>query len=266
MVLATLYVVVCGLMVAFEESLLFHPTVMPRGVRELLLARTDVEPLELDAGDVTLRGFFVEGEGDAPRPTLLYFGGNAEQLWRRVEDVPGPNGARFNRAYLAYRGYEGSGGSPAAEELLADALRFYDHVAARPDVNGEAIVVRGTSLGTGLATHVARERPVAGVVLLAPYDRLENVAAGHYPWLPVRLLIRNDIDSVGRAPSIGAPALIAHGEADEVIPIAHGRALAARWGGPVEELYLPQATHNDLGGRRETTAAVDAFLGRVVED
>ena len=261
--LAGIYLAICVLMVAFEESLLFHPTVMPSGVRELLLERAEIEPIEVDAGEVMLHGFFVQGEGDAPRPTLLYFGGNAEQIWRRVDDVPGPNGARFNRAYLAYRGYEGSGGSPAADDLLADALRFYDHVVGRPDVDAETIVVRGTSLGTGLATHVAHERPVAGVVLLAPYDRLENVAAGHYPWLPVRVLMRNDIDSLARAPEISVPLLLAHGEADEVIPVEHGRALAAAWRGPVEELYLPTANHNDLGGRRETTSAVDTFLGRI---
>lgn len=261
--LLVLYLGGCGLMVAFEESLLFHPMGMSSGARERLLGRPEVEPLELAVDDITLRGFFVRGEGDAPRPTLLYFGGNAERIAHRIGDTPGPGGARFNRAYLAYRGYEGSGGSPAAADLLADALAFHDHVAARPDVDPEAIVVRGTSLGTGLATHVARERDVAGVVLLSPYDRLANVAAGHYPWLPVRLLMRNDIDSAQRAPAIRAPLLLIHGEADRVIPVAHGRTLAAAWAGPVEALYLPRAGHNDLGSRPETVAAVDDFLTRI---
>lgn len=260
LILAVLYSAVCGLMVAFEESLLFHPTTMPTGARDLLLARTDVEALELVHDEVTLRGFFVTGAGDGPRPTVLYFGGNAEGVWRRVENVPGPIGARFHRAYLAYRGYDDSSGRPAAAELLADALAFYDHVAARPDVDGDAIVVRGTSLGTGLATHVARHRPVAGVVLLAPYDRLADVAAGHYPWLPVRALMRNDIDSAAKASAITAPALIAHGHADQVIPIAHGQALAAAWAGPVETLYLDHATHDDLGSRPRTSRAIEAFL------
>jgi len=266
LVLAGLYVAICALMIAFEGSLLFHPTHVEATVVERLHSRAEVEPLTVSAGDVTLRGHFVAGEGDAPRPTLLYFGGNAESVWRRVRDQPGPNGRRFNRAYLAYRGYDQSEGTPSAHALLADALAFYDHIAQRPDVDANAIVARGTSLGTGLAVHVARERTVAGVVLLSPYDRLANVAAGHYPWLPVRLLMRNDIDSAARAPGISAPALIVHGEADRVIPMGHGRALAAAWSGPVEALYLVQGTHDDLGGRPETVSGVDAFLGHVAPE
>lgn len=260
-VLALLYGAVCVLMVLFEESLLFHPTTLPESEATRLAALARVEALTIDADEATLRGFFVAGAGEGPRPTLLYFGGNAERVWRRVEGGSVP--PRFNGVYVSYRGYDRSGGETSAEALLADALAVYDHVVERADVDREGIVVWGTSLGSGLATHIAAERSVAGVALFSPYDRLAEVAAGHYPWLPVRLLMRNDIDSVAKAPSISAPALVVHGTADGVIPIEHGEGLAARWGGPVELRPVEGAGHDDLESRTEARAALHDFLGRV---
>lgn len=258
--LAALYVTVCLLLVAFEGALLFHPTSLSASEAERLVTLPGVEPLTIDVDGATLRGFFVEGEGEAPRPTLLYFGGNAEPVWRRVSAPATGNMRRYNRVYLSSRGYDRSSGEPSADALLADALAIHDHVAAREDVDPDAIVPWGLSLGSGPAVHVASERHVDRVVLLAAYDRLANVAAGHYPLFPVRLLMRNDIDSASRAAGIDAPLLIVHGEDDRVIPAAHGRALAARWSGPVELRVVPGAGHNDLTSRPETQAAIDDFL------
>ncbi len=262
-VLALLYGAVCLLMACFEESLLFHPTTLPGAAAERLAALPHVEPLTIASADgTTLRGFFVAGEGPAPRPTLIYYGGNAEPVWRRVQGGSVPR--RFNGVYVSYRGYDRSGGETGAEALLADALAVHDHVAGRTDVAAHRIVVWGTSLGSGLATHVAAERSVAGAVLFSPYDRLSAVAAGHYPLLPVRLLMRNDIDSAGKAPSIRAPVLIVHGDADSVIPVEHGEALADGWGGPVELRRIEGAGHSDLESRREARAFLHQFLRRTV--
>jgi pimeloyl-ACP methyl ester carboxylesterase len=262
-VLALLYGAVCLLMALFEESLLFHPTALQEPTAERLAALPRVEPLAIEASDgVTLRGFFVAGQGAAPRPTLIYFGGNAEPVWRRARGGSVPS--RFNGVYVSYRGYDRSGGETSAEALLADALEVHDQVARRPDVAEDAIAVWGTSLGSGMATHVAAERSVAAVVLFSPYDRLAAVAAGHYPWLPVSLLMRNDIDSAARAPAIRAPALIVHGDADSVIPFDHGERLADEWGGWVELRRIEGAGHNDLESRAEARAHLQGFLQRVV--
>lgn len=258
--LGALYVAACLLLVAFEGVLLFHPTSLPESEAERLAALPGVEPLTIDVDGATLRGFFVAGEGEAPRPTVLYFGGNAEPVWRHV-GAPATGSLRaYNRVYVSSRGYDRSSGDPSADALLADALAIHDHVAARDDVDPAAIVPWGLSLGSGQAVHVASERDVDRVILLAPYDRLANVAAGHYPLFPVRLLMRNDIDSASKAAGIHVPLLVVHGADDRVIPAAHGRALAARWSGPVELRLVPGAGHNDLTGRLETRSAIDDFL------
>ena len=258
--LGGLYAGACLLLVAFEGALLFHPTSLSASEAERLAALPAVEPLSIDVEGATLRGHFVHGEGEAPRPTLLYFGGNAEPVWRRVGVPATERIRRYNRVYVSPRGYDRSSGEPSADALLADALAMYDHVAAREAVDPAAIVPWGLSLGSGPAVHVASERDVDRVVLLAPFDRLAAVAAGHYPLFPVRLLMRNDIDSASKAPGIDVPVLVVHGEEDRIIPAARGRALAERWAGPVELRLLPGVGHNDLSTHPDTQSAIDDFL------
>jgi pimeloyl-ACP methyl ester carboxylesterase len=257
------YLGVCTLMYVVQDDLLFFPTSLPEDVSARLQTRADVEPLAIEVEGATLRGFLVRGEGEGPRPVLLYFGGNAEPVWHRAEAEVSAAQRSFHRVYVGYRGYDGSTGAPSGPALLSDALAVYDAVARRDDVRSDAIVSFGLSLGTGLATHVARHRPVAGTVLLAPYDRLAEVASEHYPWLPVKTLMRNDIDSAVKAPDIDSPVLIVHGRADRVIPVAHGEALAAVWRGPTELVLLDDVGHNDVSGNPRTQAAIAGFLESV---
>ena len=88
---------------------------------------------------------------------------------------------------MSYRGYAGSGGSPSEAALFSDALEIFDWLAERTD----DIVVHGESLGTGVATYVAAERPARALVLEAPFTAALDIAAATYPWVPVALLMRD---------------------------------------------------------------------------
>ena len=83
-------------------------------------------------------------------------------------------------------------------------------------------------------------------MLEAPYDALVEVAQRHYPWVPVRLLFRNDIAPVDEIGLLEMPVLIMHGTRDATIPIAHGRALAAAAGPNVMFEAIDGAGHNDM--------------------
>ena len=65
----------------------------------------------------------------------------------------------------------------------------------------------GRSLGTGIATALASQRTVAGLVLVTPYDSIANVASDRYPWLPVHLLIKDSYDSATGIRQVEAPVL-----------------------------------------------------------
>jgi uncharacterized protein len=253
--------VVCLAMLFLQESLLFHPTTL--GESEAAAPRYDdrVEhPLEVPVDGAVLRGVLVAAQGEGRRPTLLYFGGNAERVRRRARDRGWACDLGWNLALVSYRGYDDSTGEPSAEALLGDAVAVHDAVAARPEVDPARIVVWGNSLGSGIAARVARERELAGVILVMPYARLSDIAADLYPWLPVRWLFRHEIDTLHDAPTITEPMLVVHGERDALIPPEHGRRLVGAWGGPARLELVAGATHEDLGGRPELRTAIEAFL------
>src|SRR5262249_19315765 len=157
----------------------------------------------------------------------LYFGGNAEEVSWLVETAP-PLGA-WALLLVNYRGYGRSEGRPGERALFADALLLHDWARGRPEVDRSRIAAMGRSLGPGVAVHLAAERALAGVVLVSPFDSLTAVAQRHYPWLPVRWLLRHPFDSLARAPSIQTPLLCLTAGRDTIVPPAHSARLCAAW-------------------------------------
>jgi pimeloyl-ACP methyl ester carboxylesterase len=236
-----------------QDSLLFFPQPLvgpPRIVRP-------VEPLEFEREEgVKLRGWLVKAAG-ARAPLVIYYGGNAEELsWQMTEPWP----VDWSLALVNYRGYGQSEGKPSEQTLFADSEIAFDALAARADVDRSRIVLVGRSLGSGVATYVASRRQVAGVVLISPYDSVTALAQRHYPFLPVRLLLKHPFDSLSRAPAIKAPLLAIVGERDGIIPPEHSQRLHDAWGGPKRWSSIPRAGHNDLGPQREFWDPIGEFL------
>ncbi len=160
----------------------------------------------------------------AGQPTILYFQGNGGDIADRADRFAAYRAQGFGVAFLSYRGYGGSTGRPTEAGLLTDARAAYDWLTARGTAPGMIALV-GESLGTGVAVQLAAERRVGAVVLEAPYAAAVDIAAGIYPWLPVRLLMKDQFRSIDHIAAVTAPILILHGTDDRVIPYASGRAL-----------------------------------------
>src|SRR5262249_7818483 len=112
-------------------------------------------------------------------------------------------------------------------------------------VPGDRIVYFGQSLGCGVATQLAARRPPARLILESAYLSLAEVAAYHYRFLPVRLLMRDRFDSTQAISRISCPLLLLHPAEDEIIPLRFGQAFFARAGEPKRFVALPGAHHND---------------------
>lgn len=224
-----------------QDRLIFFP--QPLGSTAHLPARA--APLAVTAADgAVLRGWIAQGSG-SPAPTVVYFGGNAEEVSWTLADARWPR--EWSIVALNYRGYGESDGKPSEDTLLADALAIHDAVAARADVERGRIVVFGRSLGTALAARVAAERPVAGAVLVSPFDSLAAIGRHHYPFLPVSLLLRHRFDALDDAQRSRAPLLAIVAERDSIIPVERSRALHDAWAGPKRWQVVPRADHNTLG-------------------
>jgi pimeloyl-ACP methyl ester carboxylesterase len=236
---ALIYVGLCGLLFLYQRQLIYFPQPVSRVDGATTLA------LPADGGTVlvTVREF-------AGPNALLYFGGNAESVSHNLPSLSQafPDYAIY---LMHYRGYGGSSGKPSEAALVADALALFDQVRGEhPEVT-----VVGRSLGSGVAVHLASLRPVARLILVTPYDSLQDLAARQFPYFPVRWLLRDKFESFRYAKEVSTPTLIIAAEHDEIIPRASTEALYTRFRDGVASFTIVAGTgHNNISERQEYLA------------
>ena len=156
-----------------------------------------------------------------------------------------------------YRGYRSSEGSPSAKALLDDAPLVHDAAVAAS--GARRVLLVGMSIGTGVATHLATERDVAGAILVTPFDSLRKVAAEAIPVLPIEGLFRNEIASAESLKGRSTPTAIVAAERDEIISTARTDGLRSVAANLLFDRTIEGAGHNDIYGRKEfVTAMSDA--------
>jgi pimeloyl-ACP methyl ester carboxylesterase len=187
-----------------------------------------------------------------PRPRCRHLGGNAEDVSRSLQTLVDafPERAVFA---LNYRGYGGSTGRPSETALIADALVLFDRV----HTDHPRIVVIGRSLGSGVAIHVASERPVERLVLITPYDSLLNLAAGQFRYFPIRWLLLDKFESWRYAPKVAAPTQLIAAQNDEAIPFASTQSLYEHMPQSRATLtVIPGVGHNNISESPEYIPAL----------
>ncbi len=198
----------------------------------------------------------------APRPgkpLFVYFHGNGDTLSWRVDRDRKLVADGAGLLAVSYRGYEGSTGSPSEAGLNLDADAAYDFATAR--VVPERVIAWGHSLGTGVAVRLAAERKVGALILEAPYTSVADIAAMNYPFLPVRLLLKDPFHSDWRIGQVTAPVLVLHGEDDETIPISFGKRLYDLIQAPKRFVRFPHAGHVDLDDYGALASVQDFVTG-----
>ncbi len=188
------------------------------------------------------RGLLAE-PARAALATAIVFHGNAGHAGDRAFYAAAlvPLGVRVLLAeYPAYGPRDGDVGEAS---FLADARRTLERAHAQ---FGAPIVVIGESLGAAVAAGAASAQPdaVAGLVLITPWDSLVSAAAHHYPWLPVRWLLRDRYDTRTRLAGFDKPVVIVVAQADTIVPAALGAALAQAKPG-ARLITVAGAGHND---------------------
>lgn len=247
LVAGAIYALICILLYLAQDRLLYLPTpeVAHAGARALSIGR----------GAAVLRVWELHA---AARPALIYFGGNAEDVGANIADFDAAFPGRA--VYLVnYRGYGGSTGRPSEAALTADAEALYDSLRGDHD----PIAVIGRSLGSGVAVALAARRPVERLILVTPFDSIANVAADHFPWLPVRALIRDRYDSLRRIGAVHSPTLVVVAEHDEVVFRSRSDALIAAITPSLRHtVIVAGATHNDVSLYPRYLQSLSEFLYR----
>jgi pimeloyl-ACP methyl ester carboxylesterase len=238
-----------------QDRLIFSPQRIDDARRTEIAARFPAaKEIFVEAADGTrLHAWFLKSGPDL----VLYFGGNAEQVSWMLEaaavETPG-----ISWLLTDYRGYGASQGSPSESNLVSDAILWHQYAIHQLHV--KQVFAFGRSLGSGVAVALAARRPLAGVMLVTPFDSLTAVAQHYYPYLPVKWMLRHRFDSIALAPRLEVRMLCLIAERDEVIPPAHAERLYEAWGGPKRKLVLTGAQHNDTDSSPAFWRAIRSFL------
>lgn len=254
----------------FDDTRLFHPARrLPPGVWADAAQDSSRETVMLKAADgVALRGWFYPSPV-ADAPFVVTFHGNNEIIgdaWTQARDGFFYATLGFNLITFDYRGTGFSDGTISLAKARADALAIYDLAAKK--AGGRAVYVVGWSLGSIFASHVAASRPsVAGLVLLDPLAGAEALPAViaralHRP-VEVAASVKEGILNAEELRRYHGPLLVVHGTADEVIPIAEGRAdfVAA---GSIDKTFVPVEGKGHVAAIWSVQAdrAIAAFFAR----
>ena len=250
--------VVVGLAWVFQRRLIYLPDSRPAPSASALLP--GAEEVSLPTADgLQLSGWFVPSRRDPADVTVLVLNGNAGDRSARAPLADALAGAGLSVLLFDYRGYAGNPGSPSEAGLAADARAARDYLLTRPDVRPDSLVYLGESLGAAVAIGLAAEHPPFALVLRSPFTSLADVGRLHYPYLPVRSLLKDRYDSVGRIGAVPSPVLVVAGGADRIIPARQSWELYDAARGPKRYVEIPGADHNDW-----ELLAGDRFVGEVL--
>jgi fermentation-respiration switch protein FrsA (DUF1100 family) len=228
---------------SIEARFIYHPSrALAADPAHLGLAFRDVV---FEAADgVRLHGWLVPGREPT---TLLYSHGNAGNIadrlpiLRMLVDELGVGVFAYD-----YRGYGRSEGAPSEAGLVRDAVAARAALVAQ-GVAPERIVYYGRSLGAAVTVELALAHPPAAVVLESPFASVRAMANTVLPG--AGYLFRTRWDARAAVARLHAPLLVLHGDADEVVPWAQGRAVFEAAREPKAFFTIPGGRHYDMQAR-----------------
>ncbi len=250
---------VCAFMYTQQRALQYHPNAEPMMAPVAGgLDRVTSETVATSDGERIV--VWWAAPADEAKPVFLYLHGNGANLVARI--------ARFERLIadgsglmaVSWRGYGGSSGSPTEAGLLGDARAAYAALLRR--VDPKRVIIFGESLGTTVSVMLGREARAAGMILDSSFTSAADVASAAYPWLPVRLLLRDQYRADLAASAVDMPTLQIHCRNDPVTPLATAERLHRLFPNRQPMVVVDEACHPVNLTRYEQ--ALRAFVARAI--
>ena len=257
LVVVALGATVTGAFWALQRRLIYLPDTAPvaaaetwlPGARDVVLTTTD--GVELGAW------WLPAPAADAPAVLVANGNGGSRDLRAPLARALAEEG--LSVLLFDYRGYGGNDGTPSEQGLARDVRAARQWLVDEAGVAPERLLYFGESLGCAVVTELAVEHPPAGLVLRSPFTDLAAVGQVHYPFLPVRALLRDRFPVAERIARVRVPTVVVYGDADSIVPPSQSRAVADAAADLREVVEVTGADHNDralLDGRELVGAVV----------
>jgi len=244
LVVAAVLVLLLVLVWGFQRSLIYLPSTesVPSaaavldGARDVVLQTSDGE---------SLGAWYVPASKPDRGVAVLVANGNAGNRAARAPLARALTAQGLAVLLFDYRGYGGSSGSPSEPGLARDARAAHRFLVEEAGVSRDHLLYYGESLGAAVVTELATEHAPGGIVLRSPFVDLASVGRVHYPFLPVRALLKDRYPLADQLAKVPVPVTVVYGTRDSIVPPKQSRAVAESALGPTHLVAVEGADHND---------------------
>lgn len=149
--------------------------------------------------------------------TIIVFHGNAGSAINRIYYLQPLEKLGYRVILAEYPGYGARKGSPSETSMVANGIETLNKALAD---FGDPIFLWGESLGSGVVGGIIQTSKIQikGIVLVAPFDSLANVAQHHYWFFLAKWLIRDKFNNIENMQNYPGSTAILIAEEDEIIP------------------------------------------------
>ena len=205
----------------FQRNLLYHPTENNYSGDQLTVS---IEKVKIKTKDNIELMSWYHSKNSNDYKTILFLHGNAGSLENRIHKINHFKDINVNFLLISWRGFSGNEGKPTEKGLYQDARSAVAWLKSR-DISENDIIIYGESLGTGVATEIAQNKNFGGIILESPFTSMVDAGKDKYPYLPVRLLLKDKYESDKKIKNIKNPILIMHGKIDNIVPFHMGKKM-----------------------------------------
>jgi len=205
----------------FQRNLLYHPMENNYSGDKLNVSVTKIKIKTQD--NIELLSWYHNKDSNKYK-TILFLHGNAGSLENRIHKINHFKDMNVNFLIIAWRGFSKNKGSPTEKGLYKDARGAVEWLKSK-SIEESDIIIYGESLGTGVAVEIAQNKNFAGVILESPFTSMVDAGKDKYPFLPVRLLLKDKYESDKKIKNVNSPILIMHGKVDKIVPFHMGKKM-----------------------------------------
>ena len=215
------YLVITLSLYFFQRNLLYYPSKNNYSGDRLTVP---IEKVKIKTQDNIELLSWYHKKNVSDYKTILFLHGNAGSLEDRIYKLNFLGNLDVNFLIIAWRGYSGSSGKPSEFGLYQDAKSALNWLNSK-GITDDKIVLYGESLGTSVAIEVGQNRNFAGIILEAPFTSMIDIGKKHYPFFPVKLLLKDKYVSKNKIKNIKSPVLVMHGKEDKIVPFYMGKKI-----------------------------------------
>jgi len=240
-----LYLVLIAAIYAVQRKLLYFPPQIYLTPQTVGLEGFEEVILKSETGD-SLMGFWSPPAGDTHK-VVMFFHGNGSAVYSNHDIYSDLAASGIGVLGVGYAGYPGSEGQPSQPGIESAAVAHYDFLIGQ-GIQRERLVYFGTSLGSGVASQLAEKYPPSRLILDAPFNSILDMGRQQMPFLPVKLLMKDQYRSDEALKGLDVPMIWMHGTADKVVPISQGQKLYDGYSGPKQAHVIEGGRHTNLWG------------------